>query len=759
VNLNLDFETRSECDLKMAGAYVYARHPSTVVLCAGYSIDDGPVTYWAAAAGLPMPDDLRAALDNPRCLIHAWNSQFERLIITHTLKLDLGIKRFHCTAAWARSRGLPGKLEAALQFIDQQVDPETNLLKDSDERSSQLALKRRGKQIMLKWCKPLATGGWANDPDEYMELIRYCMGDVESEQKIAGILAADPMREQELIDFFLNEQINDRGLPVDTSLAIAAGAYGAEEKAELSAELSDLTMGVITSTSQHARIKECLGHLLSDEVFKRFFVKTVKGKTGALEEKASTDKRNRSDFLLSPEADENPEAADLIKLVDDAGRASVSKYAKMAARAADNGRAEGSYLFAGAGQTKRYSSQGIQVHNMPRAVPKDVPAAVQMVLARTIPAGTVMSHLSSLLRPTLMSDSGQQIIWGDWSSVEARGMPWMAQCQWKLDLYRKGVDVYKVNATDIFGIGMDKVTDAQRQIGKVAELSLQFGGARGALKSMARNYGIGLTDMEADKVVDRWRGANKWAADFSQGLLNAFCGAVLFEGATVSHGGVGYQAVRSHKDTGLTMRCTLPGGTVLYYQRLRANVFLRAGKTFREARVIAGVSRGLPIHGDEVLHHYTKQMGFKWACNAAFQLSVPPWVEEAYAKNADNNPWRAADNTPMTRGNPYMMFSKAMTSSGRDERVWSGLLAENSTQALCAALLRDCLLRVDAAYGKTSMGAYVIGHTHDEVIAEATDGDVARAKKILLREMCRVPEWLPGFPLGAEIKSGQRYGK
>ena len=48
--LYLDFETRSECDLTMAGAYVYSRHPTTRILCAAYSIDDDKLPrIWLAA--------------------------------------------------------------------------------------------------------------------------------------------------------------------------------------------------------------------------------------------------------------------------------------------------------------------------------------------------------------------------------------------------------------------------------------------------------------------------------------------------------------------------------------------------------------------------------------------------------------------------------------------------------------------------------------------------------------------------------------
>jgi DNA polymerase len=72
--LHLDFETRSECDLQQAGAYVYARHPSTVVLCAAYALGNQGVRYWSTAAGTPMPQDLARALHNSRVKIHAWNA-------------------------------------------------------------------------------------------------------------------------------------------------------------------------------------------------------------------------------------------------------------------------------------------------------------------------------------------------------------------------------------------------------------------------------------------------------------------------------------------------------------------------------------------------------------------------------------------------------------------------------------------------------------------------------------------------------------
>jgi len=40
MRIHLDFETRSVCDLRKAGAYVYSKHPTTEVLCVGFSVGD-----------------------------------------------------------------------------------------------------------------------------------------------------------------------------------------------------------------------------------------------------------------------------------------------------------------------------------------------------------------------------------------------------------------------------------------------------------------------------------------------------------------------------------------------------------------------------------------------------------------------------------------------------------------------------------------------------------------------------------------------
>ena len=54
IDVTLDFETRSACDLLKAGAYAYSTHPSTEVMCACWHFRGDPIEkVYAWQAGFP----------------------------------------------------------------------------------------------------------------------------------------------------------------------------------------------------------------------------------------------------------------------------------------------------------------------------------------------------------------------------------------------------------------------------------------------------------------------------------------------------------------------------------------------------------------------------------------------------------------------------------------------------------------------------------------------------------------------------------
>lgn len=57
----IDFETRSDVDLRRRGAAPYFASPHWRALIAAYSIDGGPIRTWTYDQ--PCPADLRAAVE------------------------------------------------------------------------------------------------------------------------------------------------------------------------------------------------------------------------------------------------------------------------------------------------------------------------------------------------------------------------------------------------------------------------------------------------------------------------------------------------------------------------------------------------------------------------------------------------------------------------------------------------------------------------------------------------------------------------
>jgi DNA polymerase len=167
-----------------------------------------------------------------------------------------------------------------------------------------------------------------------------------------------------------------------------------------------------------------------------------------------------------------------------------------------------------------------------------------------------------MLRPAIVAAPGNVLIAYDWSAIEGRVHPWLSNCpagEIELDVFRSGLDPYKVNATATFRVAYDDVTGDQRQVGKVQELSLGFLGGAGAFEVFGRVYGIHLSTGEVARAVEGWRRANPWAQDHGRRLEDAYLRAMRNKGHEFAAGRVVYLF------DGQTLWYSLPSGRVLCY--------------------------------------------------------------------------------------------------------------------------------------------------------------------------------------------------
>jgi DNA polymerase len=664
--LIIDFETRSRADLTKIGAHKYALDESTQIICMGWRLR-GETGVWRP---LPLYDEFNGIpgfvadyIINGDGLVVAWNAEFDRQIWINCMpdNWQFADYRWYCAAAQARVNAMPGGLGNC-----------TKALTGRNQKDI------RGDKLIRMLSIPQADGSFNNDQNLLMEMADYCARDVDETHRCLSETRF--MTPTEHRDWLNTVEVNDNGVRIDTELAAAAAQYAEEEASDIGAILTKLTNGKVTKHTQIQRAKEWVqkhippGGASLMTVYK-------KG-----EKKESFDKAVRQRLLVAD--DEHvltlpAHVREVIELVDAANKSSVAKYKTMLDRAdPEDQRVRGAFVYAGAGQTLRFAARGLQLHNFTRDC---FPAEVVGEMRDKIIAGAEITKplhsLARMLRSALIPDNGNVFVVGDWSSIEARALPWLAgdfRADDRLKLFEDDVDIYEITATKL---GFD-----DRQIGKVAELSLGYAGGVGAFQTMAGNYGVAVNDAMAQQVVRNWRLTNPWAVHFWNALEKAAKKAVANPGKVYEAGRVSYCFYPSLISG--TLVCTLPDGSTIQYP--------------------------------------------KAALQEVMQFDQPQVVVSALKAN-----WTPAAGE---REWPRVV-------------LWRGLLAENVTQALCAALLRDAVDRALRA------GFPVVAHVHDEIITEVSAGIQEDARSKLRQLMETRPKWAPELPLKAEPTVMHRYGK
>ncbi len=330
--LNLDFETYSEVDIRKVGAYRYATHPSTEVLMASYKIDGGETHLWDNTVEA-ITFDLAGALDTPKYRIHAFNAQFERLILKHVLKWEIPIERFRCTMIYAYSLGFAGDLATVAKAI--------GLPSDKQKLAT-------GKKLINRFCSPAPKNHRADrytketHPIEWERFKEYCVQDTVTEHAVLEYISTYDMLPKGLSwrDYWMDQRINDRGVPIDLELIDAAIALNERHRAQLLARMSELT-GLDNPNSREQLLEWLRAEHPSIENLQAATVQT----------------------LLDGELDDT--TRQVLEMKQQIAQSSVSKY-EAAKRAHVDGRVYGMTQFMGAPRTGRYAGRILQLQNFAR---------------------------------------------------------------------------------------------------------------------------------------------------------------------------------------------------------------------------------------------------------------------------------------------------------------------------------------------------------------------------------------------------------
>lgn len=701
-----DAETISLLDLTKVGAYKYNQHPTTDNLVWTWAFDDEPYGHiwsphwcWGNTEHSTPDKDPEELLDfiNEGGYFVAWNAAFDRWHWNAVMVPKYGwpeLKRDQvlCAQAQAEGNNLPGQLSKAAECLG------TQYKKDP-----------KGKMLINKLCHGTREA-WDSEayetPGNMGHFRRYGLHDTLAMRDVWN--ATRPLTLQEWAEYHASEAINDRGVAVDVEFALAAQQYALAESNDINERMAALTGDPLITITNHPRKARYLHEQLEpyDDELRELAEKPTKKKGDPV--RMSCDRPTREavlDLLAQPEhAGRFPDGGDhiiqFLELIEAGNSAAIRKFTAIVNQEV-RGRVFGGYSFNGAGQTGRFSSRGIQVHNIIRdPVKKKDPNramdAVEDILDGRSPeylqqeyGYSISRLLARLIRPTFIAPEGKMLIWSDWAQIEARVLPWLANtpgAERKLDLFRQGEDVYKHAALPIFNlVDLDQVDDNQRQVGKVSELALGFGGSVGAFSAMGRAYGITLPEDDVRDIVYAWRGANAWCVDFWSKLWEAAIAAYRSPMIWFPAGRVKYLF---HPDLMHgTLICALPCGRWIVYPQFR--------------------------------HEYK-------------------WVKDKHDPDAE----------PRKRW--VTSFVKGFGGGYGRVDIWYGTLAENITQGTSASFLRMAVV---------DLQDFIVLHTHDEAVLEVDIDQVEYMKQEVRDSMLYLPDWAEGLPLEVDIESGPFYTK
>lgn len=378
----IDTETRalpgtagtSDESVKTAGAYRYAKRSFITLIT--YGIGHEPIKRLAVPAFTrtdgsvcsfrwrDLPHDLHRHFimaENGKGWFAAWNAAFDRVVLNEIPGCPgFRTEMFIDVMAQAVGSNLPAKLEGASRSIG-----------------------RGGKQQDGK----ALIGLFSNDnavtpqshPVEWERFGTYAEQDTDELREVYK--ATRPLPRREWIEYWTSEAINERGMMVDVDFCERAAAVAAFNEKRINRDIGLLTGDAIRTVGQTAKIGEWLFDRLPSTEARDILVKEWEDEdliTGEGTEMVAVKLSVASDRLEALHAwftqrdetmgltDDEYELMQLLEARLYGASATPKKFQKIVDQH-DDGYLKGQYSFNGAQQTGRFSSRGVQVHNLMRA--------------------------------------------------------------------------------------------------------------------------------------------------------------------------------------------------------------------------------------------------------------------------------------------------------------------------------------------------------------------------------------------------------
>lgn len=551
--MSIDIETFSDIDLGKCGVYRYTDSPNFEVLLFAYSIDEGSVQLVDLSSGEVLSQEIMDALQDPKIIKTAFNTNFERVALMKHLSKTLGRNIYLDPSSWRCS-----EVQAAMLGLPLHLEGVAKVLSLKEQKMAE------GKALIRYFClpcKPTAANGGrkrnlpSDAPDKWELFKQYNIRDVEVELAIKEKIKDYPIPETEQALYELDQRINDRGFEVD--MAFVMQAISCDRQFTVAATERAYELTGLDNPNSVSQLKDWL----SDRGV----------------EVESLSKKNVKELVDETEG----EVEEALKLRLLMAKTSVKKYEAIERAVCSDGRVHGLLQFYGANRTGRWAGRLVQVQNLPQNHLQDLKLARDLVKEGDFEDlellfGNTPGVLSELIRTAFVPKKDHRFIVADFSAIEARVISWLAGEKWRIEVFSSHGKIYEASASMMFHVPIEEVTKGSplRQKGKVSELACGYGGGVGALKAMGA-LEMGVEEYELQGLIDNWRNANPRIVQFWWDVDKAAITAVKERTRTNTHG-----IIFTYKRGMLFV--TLPSGRDLVYvkPKLAINKFGREGLTY-----------------------------------------------------------------------------------------------------------------------------------------------------------------------------------
>lgn len=519
--------------------------------------------------GGTVPDEIRLALTlDPPCAHNArgFDSRVwaEKIPVSATLRGN-----WIDTLPLARLIGLPGSLDEIGQ----------RLVGRGKDSGGKQALERLHQYVDFGADYSLAFGkpykGLSFGAESYIEnvqtlldeIVRYNVRDLLILRALWDRITDYFGRELERLPEFelrvweLDGRINQRGFPFDIQLAewlISADAALADDRAE---RIRSLGPSNLRSGPQLKAWLAARGHDVSDVSRATL--------TGLLDDS---------------------ELSDEVRLVVEARLGTVRTTTQKLRAGIDSandgyGRIRNSLVYCGA-HTGRWAGRGFQPQNLPRGL--EITDAERSAITRAIMpieddieglkklAVSIGSRigrpvqpealLSSLVPDVISAPAGKRLIYGDFASIEARTLCWLANDP-ALSIYRDGRSPYRELAAALFGCRPDDIVKGtpRYQVGKAAVLGCGYGMGAARFAALCAASGIDLSaiGLEPQAVVNAYRRQYRAVVQWWAELESAMRSLAMSDAAGIRTAGR-----VTLRRVGNSVVCDLPSGRPLVWREI-----------------------------------------------------------------------------------------------------------------------------------------------------------------------------------------------